>query len=256
MDKSAGLEHPIVATKCKKSLISNLGFTAVTQMIILMFCSLCMLGVSLFIAIALGQAQKSFKAACRADATAGSTLSFNQAAYKNCMKNAKTNWDEVSGGWGGFNESVGLATLPQNDIRSETLAFAIANGAQLIYSVLYLLLIYNITLISMEHDWGYFEKSKRRLRCTLFKGEGFFQSYLLQLPRRVLFPLMGLSALMHWLLGQAISTKEWLWYSDEAPLGFSGFHVSQYEVSNFSIRFISLSTTEYCFVRSATIYCL
>ena len=66
------------------------------------------------------------------------------------MKGSKACWDSNSGGWGGFNESISLAKLPSDNLVSDTAAFMIANGAQLIYSLLYLLPIYNLTLISME----------------------------------------------------------------------------------------------------------
>jgi hypothetical protein len=235
---AAGLEHPIVATKYKKSLISNLGFTAVTQMIVLMFCSFAMLGVSLTIAVLSGGAQQSFKENCRQSNIDQSTRVLNQVGYNACMKGAKANWDSVSGGWGGFNESISLASLPPDQLASETAAFAIANGAQLIYSLLYLLLIYNITLISMERDWGSFETTRRKLRCTVYKGRSFAQSYLLQLPKRVLFPFMGFSAMMHWLLGQAIATKEYVSYNPGmTQFGVLGNDSSQYEVSGDSLAF-------------------
>ncbi|QDS73482.1 hypothetical protein FKW77_009136 [Venturia effusa] len=228
---AAGLEHPIVATKYKKSLISNLGFTAVLQMIMLAFCCFAMLGVSLTIAIIAGAGQDNFQKNCRRENTDRRNNQFNRAGYNNCMKEAKSNWDSISGGWGGFNESISLATLPSDEMLSETAAFMIANGAQLIYSLLYLLLIYNLTLISMEHDWGTFESTRQKLRCTIFKGRGFAQSYLLQLPRKVLFPLMGFSAMMHWLLGQAIATKEWVYDNPgNSTFGVQGNTSSQYEV--------------------------
>ncbi|KAE9962262.1 hypothetical protein BLS_000582 [Venturia inaequalis] len=228
---AAGLEHPIVATKYKKSLISNLGFTAVIQMIMLAFCCFAMLGVSLAIAVLAGSAQNSFKEDCRQGNTDRKNNYFDQAGYGSCMKGAKAHWDSNSGGWGGFNESISLAALPSDKLMSETLSYMIANGAQLIYSLLYLLLIYNLTLISMEHDWGSFESTRQKLRCTIFKGRGFTESYLLQLPKRVLFPLMGFSAMMHWLLGQAIATKEWVWDNPgNATMGIEGNVSSRYEV--------------------------
>lgn len=47
----ADLSQPAIATKLKKSLISNLGNTALTQMLIMMFCSLALLGGSLTLAV-------------------------------------------------------------------------------------------------------------------------------------------------------------------------------------------------------------
>jgi len=61
---------------------------------------------------------------------------------------------ETYGAWGGFSSSVSFATLPADSLSSEFTAFAISNGARFLYSLLYLLLIYNLSLISMEHEWG------------------------------------------------------------------------------------------------------
>src|SRR5262245_42675216 len=86
-----------------------------------------------------------------------------------------------------------------------------SNGAQFIYSLLYLLMIYNITLISQESDWGKLEHNRRRLRCTTVKGESFEQDYILQLPKKILFPVMIYSVLTHWMLGEALQTQEAIW---------------------------------------------
>lgn len=200
IDKAADLPHPNVSTKYKKSLISNLGTTAVSQMMILMLCSLVMLGISIMLAIFLGSEAVHFKETCNRypdDTTCGPGL------YSSLKQSFGT--------FGGLQGSGYLSSLPSDSLSSEMLTFVISNGAQLLYSLLYLLLIYNITLISMERDWGNFEKKRLRLRCTLVKGDGFEQSYLLQLPKKVLYPMMTFSATMHWLLGQAISTTETIW---------------------------------------------
>jgi len=229
---AAALEHPIVATKYKKSLISNLGSNAVVQMLLLSFGSMAMLGVSIFVAVNSGIYVQGYKDDCRSSATNTNTGVLDQERYDRCMGRVPEIWKEASGGWGGFNESVALAELPTNTIGSESASFMIANGAQLIYSLLYLLVIYNITLISMERDWGNMEKARYRIRCTIYRAQDFHQSYLLQLPKRIIFPIMGFSALMHWLLGQAISTKEWVWFVKGAPaVGVPSFHLSQYQVS-------------------------
>lgn len=175
-----------------------------------MFCSFARLGVSLTIAVIAGRAQDRFKNDCRRHNTHRKNNYFDKAGYDDCIKYAKDYLDSNAGEWGGFNESISLAELPPDDLMSETAAFIIANGAQLIYSLLYLLLIYNFTLISMEQDWGSFESTRQKLRCTIYKGRGFAQPYLLQLPKKVIFLLVGFSAMMHWLLGQAIATKEWV----------------------------------------------
>lgn len=78
-------------------------------------------------------------------------------------------------------------------------------------------MIYNITIISQEHDWGKLEHRRQRLRCTIVKGDGFAQDYLLQLPKRVLFPIMFYSVLTHWMLGEALQTQEVVWLDDREP---------------------------------------
>ncbi|MCJ1403004.1 hypothetical protein MMC11_006226 [Xylographa trunciseda] len=210
IDRAADLVHPVIAIKYKSSLISNLGVTAVSQMMILMLCSLTMVGVSIMLAVYFGSAATEYTTVCREDP--------NRTM---CQVRLGTYLNEVYGGFGGFNSSVTLAALAPDSLGSELIAFSIANGAQFLYSLLYLLLIYNVTLISMEHDWGTLEKRRQKLRCTIVRGGGFVQSYLLQLPKRVLFPAMAFSALMHWMLGQAISTIEITWMDPVALTGHS-----------------------------------
>lgn len=204
VDKAAGLFHPCLSTKFKKSLLSNLGSTAVSQMIILVVCTLAMLGISIKLIIAMSSEWFVFQRACPYRYTP-----------KDCEAGAFRHLKNVFRTFGGFKGSAHLSSLPPDSLSSEVLTFMISNGAQLLYSLLYLLLVYNITLISMERDWGDFEKQRRRPRCTLVKGDGFDQSYLLQLPKKVIFPMMAFSAIMNWLLGQAISTTEIIWVDPE-----------------------------------------
>ncbi|KAB2572431.1 hypothetical protein DBV05_g8912 [Lasiodiplodia theobromae] len=173
-----GLPWPSLSTKRKKSLITNLGQTALTQMLTLSFCSVGMVAASIFIAI----------------------IFTSQYAYAVCVR------------WTTYNEQFAapqtFASMAVDSLWGEIAAFLISNGAQLLYSCLYLLLIYNVTLICMEHQWGKFEKGRQRLRCTIVKSERFDESYFLQLPKKILFPIMVYSVLMHWLLGLAILAKE------------------------------------------------
>ncbi|KAL8795183.1 MAG: hypothetical protein Q9195_002338 [Heterodermia aff. obscurata] len=219
-DQAAGLSHPSVAIKYKKSLISSLGTTALVQMIILMFCSLAMLAISLFLAVLFGSAAASFKKICLEHDPGEPELPCTSSGEAQYLKTA-------FGTFGGFNSSAYLSA-PSAAINEEV-TFLIANGAQFLYSALYLLLIYNITLISMESDWGNLERTRSRLRCTLVKGSGFAQSYLLQLPKKVLYPMMAFSSVMHWLLGQAISARETI-YADH---GDASYHS---EYSYYSVR--------------------
>lgn len=193
-DKAANLVHPSIAIKFKQSLLSSLGSTALVQMIILMFCSVCMLTASILLAYLFGVSAVSLNDRCNrggAQCTTPSRAELLKARY---------------GTFGGFNSSA--ASPLMDNVTSEGTAFLVANAAQLLYSGIYLLLTYNLTLISMELDWGRLETTRKRLRCTLVRGAGFKESYILQLPKKILLPMMVFSSTMHWLLGQALSARE------------------------------------------------
>lgn len=83
--------------------------------------------------------------------------------------------------------------------------------------------------ISQEHDWGKLEYGRTRLRTTLTAGESFAQDYLLQLPKKILFPTMAYSVLTHWMLGEALQTQEAVWLENA-----DGRHVehSRYNVGS------------------------
>jgi hypothetical protein len=76
------------------------------------------------------------------------------------------------------------------------------------------MMIYNITLISQEYDWGKLEYRRKRIRTTLVSGTSFNQDYLLQLPKKILIPIMIYSILTHWMLGEALQTQEAIWLED------------------------------------------
>ena len=185
-------------------------------MIILSLSSTALLGISLVLAYLFGASATRFKFDCAYPDgyNTGQPISSN---YSACVSHLSSYLAHSYGSFGGFESTATLGDLPIDRATSEITAFAISNGAQLLYSVLYLLLVYNITLVSMEYDWGNLEKQRGRLRCTLVRGKQFKQSYLLQLPKVVLFPMMGFSSLMHWLLGQAISTRETIVSNDLIP---------------------------------------
>lgn len=50
-DMAADLPHPSIAIKYKRSLLSNLGSVAITQMIVLMLCSMALVGTSIMIIV-------------------------------------------------------------------------------------------------------------------------------------------------------------------------------------------------------------
>ena len=192
--------QPTIATKIKRSLISNLGNTALTQMTIMTFCSIFMIAASITIAVPLASSAAAEKDLCEG----GFSTPY-------CKMSSGERFSAISGGWGGFNHSLPIASLPPDSLGNEVLSFLISNGAQFIYSLLYLLLIYNLTLVSQEYDWGKLEHERSRLRCTTVVGDSFDQDYLLQLPKKILFPIMAYSVLTHWMLGEALQTQETIW---------------------------------------------
>ncbi|KAL8630783.1 hypothetical protein Q9189_003543 [Teloschistes chrysophthalmus] len=222
-NKAGDLLHPSIAIKYKKSLIANLAGNAVTQMGILMISSCAMFGISLMLAVFYGAESSYFKRTCNDPAE-----KIPPSWVSRCDRGVAHYLKYRFGYFGGFDTAASIGQLDINSVNSEIEAFAISNGLQLLYSILYLLMIYNFTLITMEHDWGKFERVRDRLRCTIVEGEGLKQSYLLQLPKRVLYPMMGFSALMHWLLGQSISTKETIWADFTDP--HNHWEASRYDI--------------------------
>ncbi|KAF2662395.1 hypothetical protein K491DRAFT_585125 [Lophiostoma macrostomum CBS 122681] len=209
--------QPTITTKIKKGLISNLGNTALTQICILMLCSMAMLGGSIALAVIVGAQYSEWKSDCK-----------RNPGNHDCSIPSTTYFAEISGGFGGFNRSLPLASLPPDSLQNELISFSITNGAQFIYSLLYLMLIYNITLISQEHDWGKLETERRRLRCTIVKGDGFIQRYLLQLPKKILFPIMVYSVFTHWMIGEALQAQETIWrdHSDGWEVEHSNYTIT------------------------------
>ncbi|OCK75622.1 hypothetical protein K432DRAFT_361762 [Lepidopterella palustris CBS 459.81] len=221
VNKCVGYPQPTVATKFKRPLMANLGNTAMTQMCLLIFCSLAMLFASIFVADIVANQYLGLKSECQ----------YDEAIHNGLCEMAGTKkFALMSGGWGGFNSSIVATGLPVDSLGSEMLSFCISNGAQFIYSLLYLMLVYNVTLICQERDWGNLETGRHRLRCTIVKGESFCQDYLLQLPKRVLFPVMGYSVLTHWMLGEALSTQESIWRDDTYEHGNTIIEHSKYTI--------------------------
>ena len=208
-------------------------------MLILTLCSFAMLSVSILTAIKMASNASAYDYTCGKHRNDNYGYAIDVSYCQ--MSKAAFLW-QFSGEFGGFRSSIYLATLPADSLASEITTFFIANGAQLLYSAIYLLLIYNITLISMEHDWGKFDATRRRLRCSIVKGHAFDQSYFLQLPRNIIVPIMIFSSTMHWLLGQAISSKENIFESHGGA-----FPHSQYDVT-FAITPLWLATIAMVFM--------
>ncbi|KAM3074282.1 hypothetical protein ACMFMF_006297 [Clarireedia jacksonii] len=64
VDKAADLPHPSIAIKYKRSLLSNLGSTAITQMIILMFCSIVLVAISIMLITFMVSTSSQYKHYC------------------------------------------------------------------------------------------------------------------------------------------------------------------------------------------------
>lgn len=239
IDMAADLPHPSIAIKYKRSLLSNLGSTAIIQMIILFFTSFVMVGVSIMLIVGMASTTAEYNNQCNDNPTDQSTIDY-------CARGISQILRESYGTWGGFSSSASLASLPPDSLGSEFMAFAISNGAQFLYSLLYLLLIYNLTLVSMEHEWGKWEMERRRPRCTIVRGRPFDQSYFLQLPSRILVPLMVFAALMHWLLGQAISTVETIYTDPKHEIEHSIYFVTYAAYPIFITTILMVAMTVVC----------
>ncbi|RDW82971.1 hypothetical protein BP5796_04462 [Coleophoma crateriformis] len=242
VNMASDLPHPSIAIKYKRSLLSNLGSTAVTQMIILMICSLVMLGISIMLATLIGVAAQKYNSSCNNP----NLLAWDSTWAATCEKGLVAYLKSAYGTWGGFNSSATIGGLTPDSIASEAMAFAISNGAQFLYSLLYLLLIYNITLISMEQEWGKWELERKKPRCTIVSGRPFQQSYFLQLPSHILFPMMAFSASMHWLLGQAISTIESTFVDIDNGIEHSQYFVTYAVYPIFISTILMIAMTTVC----------
>lgn len=230
--------QPTIATKIKRNLISNLGNTAVTQMTILTVCSICMVAASIAIAVALGRSYRSMNEDCE------NAVGINPRIV--CELNHRQRFEKLSGGWGGFNQSQTIAALRHDDLGQEVLSFVISNGAQFVYSLIYLLLIYNITLVSQEYNWGRLEHERFRLRCTTVIGESFEQDYLLQLPKKILFPIMTYSILTHWMIGEALQAQETVWRDEHRSIEHSMYSITYAAYPLWISTFLILLMTSVC----------
>ncbi|KAJ4358068.1 uncharacterized protein N0V89_002647 [Didymosphaeria variabile] len=65
VDRFTNEIHPTIATKVKRSLISNLGNTALTQMTIMTFCSIAMVAASIAAAVPVGLSNTAAKEQCK-----------------------------------------------------------------------------------------------------------------------------------------------------------------------------------------------
>jgi hypothetical protein len=238
VDMAANLTHPNIAIKYERSLLSNLGSTAITQMLILTLTSLAMLGISIGIIVNMVTIVRFYTGACNGkDPISNTSL---------CAISLGAFLKDTFRTWGGFSSSATATSLAPDSLASEFIAFAISNGAQFFYSLLYLLLNYNLSLILMEHEWGRWETNRKKPRCTIVHGHQFEQSYFLQLPAKISGPLMAYAALMHWLLGQAISTTEAIYTDPEHGIEHSLYLITYASYPIFISTVLMIAMTIFC----------
>lgn len=96
-----------------------------------------MLIVSIMVAVHMASEVTSWKDLCHP-----------QISNLGCDSGLSSYLKSIFGTLGGFQGRGQLSTLAPDSLKSEILTFVVSNGAQLLYSLLYLLSIYNITLIS------------------------------------------------------------------------------------------------------------
>jgi hypothetical protein len=107
-------------------------------------------------------------------------------------------------------QSVDPRTIVQSDIAYYGLTGIIQNvivakSPQVIISLVYFSYNAAITSMPLAHEWsGFFERAKS-LRVSSSRQGLQRSSYFLQLPYRYALPLLGLSALLHWLASQSLS---------------------------------------------------
>jgi hypothetical protein len=80
----------------------------------------------------------------------------------------------------------------------------IANAPQPILSMIYYTYNGLLTCFLLGLEWNSFARNRKGLRVTSSPRGYQRSSYSLQLPKKWAFPLMGLSALLHWLVSQSI----------------------------------------------------
>jgi hypothetical protein len=113
IDKAADLPHPSIAIKYKRSLLSNLGSTAITQMIILMFTSVGMVAVSIMLIVAMASTTQGYKHYCH------DPMKDDSYQIYDCSQPVGKYLAEDYGTWGGFSSSASLSSLPSDSLGSE-----------------------------------------------------------------------------------------------------------------------------------------
>jgi hypothetical protein len=107
-------------------------------------------------------------------------------------------------------QSVDPRTIVQSQLEFQGIAgivsnVIVANAPQVIISLIYFSYNAAITSMLLAHEWSSFFARAKSLRVSSHR-EGLQRStYFLQLPYRYALPLLGFSALLHWLASQSLS---------------------------------------------------
>ncbi|KAL2783693.1 hypothetical protein BJX66DRAFT_116816 [Aspergillus keveii] len=80
----------------------------------------------------------------------------------------------------------------------------IANTPQLLFSLLYFAFNALLTGMAIAAEWSRYATSRRGLRVSSNPRVAQRSSYFLSLPYRYAIPLMGCSAILHWLISQSL----------------------------------------------------
>jgi hypothetical protein len=107
-------------------------------------------------------------------------------------------------------QSVDPRTIVQSDLASHDISgiiqnVLVANTPQVIISLVYFSYNAAITSMLLAHEWSGFLGRTKSIRVSSSRQGLQRSTYFLQLPYRYALPLLGLSALLHWLASQSLS---------------------------------------------------
>lgn len=110
----------------------------------------------------------------------------------------------VSLGFGAVNSNMLLnANLPEEGASGLTSSVLFANFPQVVLSFVYLSLNALVTCMLLAHEYSGYEIHRKPLRVTTPYGQQR-STYWLQIPFTYGIPLIATSAILHWLISQAV----------------------------------------------------
>ncbi|KAI9686873.1 MAG: hypothetical protein M1822_002626 [Bathelium mastoideum] len=107
---------------------------------------------------------------------------------------------------------------PDDGVPSGLIANAlIANAPQIILSFIYFTYNGLFTAMLLSREWNDFSRERKGIRVSGLPRGHQRSSYFLHLPYRYSFPLMALSALLHWLVSESIFLVDVNGYPTASP---------------------------------------